>query len=296
MTKKKLLFAICTALFFIGAATVQASDTGGTGELHMMVDFTGEDVIQESMPDGKCGYSEIRSINDGKSMAVLIKARNDSQNAFQTPKDFMAEYYPGNGSIDYEENMVIASYPATRYQYMGSVNDEDREVDALVCLTDEYSFGLFILTEPAFYDEDIQSANEELIRSADLIYAERNDMAYTELFQVLTPERWKYLCHYQTEETENDGYKLIYYCEEVPVLTLEVRAYDGTDQPLDSVWQGYLGRIHTLDGKQYDLTATISQYSEDASDDWKEMYNTYEETINGIRIMDGCVLREGSHL
>lgn len=93
---------------------------------------------------------------------------------------------------------------------MGSVNDEDREVDALVCLTDEYSFGLFILTEPAFYDEDIQSANEELIRSADLIYAERNDMAYTEFFQVLTPERWKYLCHYQTEETENDGYKLIY--------------------------------------------------------------------------------------
>lgn len=267
-----------------------------TGELYMLADFKLQDTIMESMPDGKLGYSEIRSVNENKSMAVLLKVKNEPENTFSTPEDFMAEYYPGNGSIAYEEAMTIASYPAMRYQYKGSINDEDREIDALVCLTDDYSFGLFILTEPKDYDDNIKKANVELIKTADLIYAERIDMASTEFFQVLTPERWKYLCHYQTEETENDGYKLIYYCEEVPVLTLEVRAYDGTDQPLDSVWQGYLGRIQALDGKQYDLTATISQYSEDASDDWKEMYNTYEETINGIRIMDGCVLREGSHL
>ncbi len=36
----------------------------------------------------------------------------------------MAEYYPGNGSIAYEEAMTIASYPAMRYQYKGSINDE----------------------------------------------------------------------------------------------------------------------------------------------------------------------------
>lgn len=74
-------------------------------------------------------------------------------------------------------------------------------------------------------------------------------MAMTDYFQVLTPERWKYLCHYETTETENGGYKLTYYNEDVPVLTLEARYYDGEDQPLDSVWQGYLGRIETVDGK-----------------------------------------------
>jgi len=46
-------------------------------------------------------------------------------------------------------------------------------------------------------------------------------MAMTDYFQVLTPERWKYLCHYETTETENGGYKLTYYNEDVPVLTLE---------------------------------------------------------------------------
>ena len=51
------------------------------------------------------------------------------------------------------------------------------------------------------------------------------------------------------------------------MLTLEARYYDGEDQPLDSVWQGYLGRIETVDGKKYDLLSTISQYSEDASDE-----------------------------
>lgn len=74
-------------------------------------------------------------------------------------------------------------------------------------------------------------------------------MAMTDHFQVLTPERWKYLCHYETTETENGGYKLTYYNEDVPVLTLEARYYDGKDQPLDSVWQGYLGRIEAMDGK-----------------------------------------------
>ena len=121
-------------------------------------------------------------------------------------------------------------------------------------------------------------------------------MAMTDYFQVLTPERWKYLCHYETTETENGGYKLTYYNEDVPVLTLEARYYDGEDQPLDSVWQGYLGRIETVDGKKYDLLSTISQYSKDASDEWKEMYDTYLDVINGIRIMDGCSLTEELYL
>ena len=52
-------------------------------------------------------------------------------------------------------------------------------------------------------------------------------MAMTDYFQVLTPERWKYLCRYETTATENGGYKLTYYNEDVPVLTLEARYYDG---------------------------------------------------------------------
>ena len=173
--------------------------------------------------------------------------------------------------------------------------EEEKNVDALVCQTDDYTFGLFVLTPSDTYDKAAEKEATELIKSIDFVYAERVDMAMTDYFQVLTPERWKYLCHYETTETENGGYKLTYYNEDVPVLTLEARYYDGEDQPLDSVWQGYLGRIETVDGKKYDLLSTISQYSRDASDEWKEMYDTYLDVINGIRIMDGCSLTEGSH-
>ena len=192
--------------------------------------------------------------------------------------------------------LPFESYPATKYQYLTAVNEEEKNVDALVCQTDDYTFGLFILTPSDTYDKVAEKKATELIKSIDFIYAESVDMAMTDYFQVLTPERWKYLCHYETTKTENGGYKLTYYNEDVPVLTLEARYYDGEDQPLDSVWQGYLGRIETVDGKKYDLLSTISQYSEDASDEWKEMYDTCLDTINGIRMMDGCSLTEGSHI
>ena len=191
--------------------------------------------------------------------------------------------------------LVLVPNPATRFHYQTALNEDTRDVDALVCQTDDYTFGLLILTPPDYYDDAAKAAADQLIASADLIYAERIDLAQTAYFDVLTPERWKYLCHYETTPTENGGYTLTYYNEDIPVLTLETRYYDGTDQPLDSVWQGYLGRITTWDGSCYDLLATISQYSEDAADGWKEMYNSYEDVINGIRIMDGCSLTEGSH-
>lgn len=266
-----------------------------TGELHLMVDFQSTDQILESMPDGKLGYSELRMTNEGKSMALALKVANTEAHTTGTPQDFVSEYYAINGAVDSEESLSIASYPATRFHYQTALNEDTRDVDTLVCQTDDYTFGLLILTPPDYYDDAAKAAADQLIASADLIYAERIDLAQTDYFDVLTPERWKYLCHYETTPTENGGYTLTYYNEDIPVLTLEARYYDGTDQPLDSVWQGYLGRITTWDGSCYDLLATISQYSEDAADGWKEMYNSYEDVINGIRIMDGCSLTEGSH-
>ena len=266
-----------------------------TGELHLMVDFQSTDQILESMPDGKLGYSELRMTNEGKSMALALKVANTEAHTTGTPQDFVSEYYAINGAIDSEESLSIASYPATRFHYQTALNEDTRDVDALVCQTDDYTFGLLILTPPDYYDDAAKAAADQMIASADLIDAERIDLAQTDYFDVLTPERWKYLCRYETTPTENGGYTLTYYNEDIPVLTLEARYYDGTDQPLDSVWQGYLGRITTWDGSCYDLLATISQYSEDAADGWKEMYNSYEDVINGIRIMDGCSLTEGSH-
>ena len=246
------------------------------------------------MPE-KEGYFEQRSINEGKSTAFVLKVANSSLED-SSLKGFLAEYYPIKGDIITQKDLAFDSYPATKYQYLTAVNEEEKNVDALVCQTDDYTFGLFILTPSDTYDKTAEKAAAELIKSIDFIYAESVDMAMTDYFQVLTPERWKYLCHYETTKTENGGYKLTYYNEDVPVLTLEARYYDGEDQPLDSVWQGYLGRIETVDGKKYDLLSTISQYSEDASDEWKEMYDTYLDTINGIRMMDGCSLTEGSHI
>lgn len=271
----------------------ESSESERRGELHMRVGFTADDMIRESMPE-KEGYFEQRSVNEGKSTAFALKVANSSLKD-SSLKGFLAEYYPVKGEIITQEDLTFESYPTTKYQYLTTVNEEEKNVDALVCQTDDYTFGLFILTPSDTYDKAAEKEAAELIKSIDFVYAENVDMAMTDYFQVLTPERWKYLCRYETTETENGGYKLTYYNEDVPVLTLEARYYDGEDQPLDSVWQGYLGRIETVDGKKYDLLSTISQYSEDASDEWKEMYDTYLDTINGIRMMEGCSLTEGSH-
>ena len=263
--------------------TEESSESEKRGELHMRVGFHDSDTVIESMPE-KENYFERRYVNDEKSTAAVLKVANSSLED-SSANDFLAEYYPVKGEITTKKDLTFESYPATKYQYVTSDNEEDKNVDALVCQTDDYTFGLFILTPSDTYDKAAEKAAAELIKSVNFIYAERIDMAMTDHFQVLTPERWKYLCHYETTETENGGYKLTYYNEDVPVLTLEARYYDGKDQPLDSVWQGYLGRIE----------ATVSQYSEDASDEWKEMYDTYEDVINGIRMLDGCSLVEGSH-
>ena len=276
-----------------GDSPEESSESEKRGELHMRVGFPADTTIRESMPE-KGGYFEQRSVNEGKSTAFVLKVANSSLED-SSLKGFLAEYYPVKGEIITKEDLTFESYPATKYQYLTAVNEEEKNVDALVCQTDDYTFGLFILTPSDTYDKAAEKEAAELIKSIDFVYAEYVDMAMTDYFQVLTPERWKYLCRYETTETENGGYKLTYYNEDVPVLTLEARYYDGEDQPLDSVWQGYLGRIKTVDGKKYDLLSTISQYSEDASDEWKEMYDTYLDTINGIRIMDGCSLTEGSH-
>ena len=279
--------------FSSGDSPEESSESEKRGELHMRVGFPADTTIRESMPE-KGGYFEQRSVNEGKSTAFVLKVANSSLED-SSLKGFLAEYYPVKGEIITKEDLTFESYPATKYQYLTAVNEEEKNVDALVCQTDDYTFGLFILTPSDTYDKAAEKEAAELIKSIDFIYAEYVDMAMTDYFQVLTPERWKYLCRYETTETENGGYKLTYYNEDVPVLTLEARYYDGKDQPLDSVWQGYLGRIETVDGKKYDLLSTISQYSEDASDEWKEMYDTYLDTINGIRMMDGCSLTEGSH-
>ena len=276
-----------------GDSPEESSESEKRGELHMRVGFPADTTIRESMPE-KGGYFEQRSVNEGKSTAFVLKVANSSLED-SSLKGFLAEYYPVKGEIITKKDLTFESYPATKYQYLTEVNEEEKNVDALVCQTDDYTFGLFVLTPSDTYDKAAEKEATELIKSIDFVYAERVDMAMTDYFQVLTPERWKYLCHYETTETENGGYKLTYYNEDVPVLTLEARYYDGEYQPLDSVWQGYLGRIETVDGKKYDLLSTISQYSEDASDEWKEMYNTYLDTINGIRMMDGCSLTEGSH-
>ena len=276
-----------------GDSPEESSESEKRGELHMRVGFPADTTIRESMPE-KGGYFEQRSVNEGKSTAFVLKVANSSLED-SSLKGFLAEYYPVKGEIITKEDLTFESYPATKYQYLTAVNEEEKNVDALVCQTDDYTFGLFILTPSDTYDKAAEKEAAELIKSIDFVYAEYVDMAMTDYFQVLTPERWKYLCRYETTATENGGYKLTYYNEDVPVLTLEARYYDGKDQPLDSVWQGYLGRIETVDGKKYDLLSTISQYSEDASDEWKEMYDTYLDTINGIRMMDGCSLTEGSH-
>ena len=276
-----------------GDSPEESSESEKRGELHMRVGFPADTTIRESMPE-KGGYFEQRSVNEGKSTAFVLKVANSSLED-SSLKGFLAEYYPVKGEIITKEDLTFESYPATKYQYLTAVNEEEKNVDALVCQTDDYTFGLFILTPSDTYDKAAEKEAAELIKSIDFVYAEYVDMAMTDYFQVLTPERWKYLCRYETTETENGGYKLTYYNEDVPVLTLEARYYDGKDQPLDSVWQVYLGRIETVDGKKYDLLSTISQYSKDASDEWKEMYDTYLDVINGIRIMDGCSLTEGSH-
>ena len=202
-----------------GDSPEESSESEKRGELHMRVGFSADDMIIESMPE-KEGYFEQRSVNDGKSTAFVLKVANSSLED-SSLKGFLAEYYPVKGEIITQKDLTFESYPATKYQYLTAVNEEEKNVDALVCQTDDYTFGLFILTPSDAYDKAAEKKATELIKSIDFIYAESVDMAMTDYFQVLTPERWKYLCHYETTETENGGYKLTYYNEDVPVLTLE---------------------------------------------------------------------------
>lgn len=261
-----------------------------TGELHLYIDFQSTDLILEAMPDTKCGYTEMRTVNEGKSTALVLKVANTEACTMGSFSDFVSEYYAINDSTDSEKALSIASYPAARFHYQTALNEDTREVDALVCQTDDYTFGLLVLTPPDAYNDEAKEAAEYLIASADLIYAGRIDFAQTDYFQVLLPERWKYLCSYETAATAQGGYTLTFSCENIPVLTLEARFCDGSEQPQDSVWQRSLGRITTWDGTEYELLATISQYSDDATEEWKELYDTCQDTINGIRIMDGCSL------
>ena len=47
------------------------------------------------------------------------------------------------------------------------------------------------MTPSDTYDKAAEKEATELIKSIDFVYAERVDMAMTDYFQVLTPERWK---------------------------------------------------------------------------------------------------------
>lgn len=260
-----------------------------SGELYLTADFQADDIITGSLPDGLGGYSRMYTLRNGRSTAVQIKQPRTDAFADLTSLDFLAEYYPADQAADSEETLTVSSYPASRFHYQSSINEEPTIIDALVCHTDDYLFGLFILTANDTYEETDKSICNELFSSAQLIYAERIDMAQTDYFQVLTPELWKYLCHYEIISTGLGGYQLIYYNNEIPVLTLEARYHDNNWIP-DSVWQSRLGLIHTPDGSTYDLLVTISQYSEDASDEWKKMYDTCQDVLNGIYLMDGCDL------
>lgn len=92
-------------------------------------------------------------------------------------KGFLAEYYPVKGEIIAKKDLTFESYPATKYQYLTEVNEEEKNVDALVCQTDDYTFGLFVLTPSDTYDKAAEKEATELIKSIDFVYAERVDMA-----------------------------------------------------------------------------------------------------------------------
>ena len=182
-----------------GDSPEESSESEKRGELHMRVGFPADTTIRESMPE-KGGYFEQRSVNEGKSTAFVLKVANSSLED-SSLKGFLAEYYPVKGEIITKEDLTFESYPATKYQYLTAVNEEEKNVDALVCQTDDYTFGLFILTPSDTYDKAAEKEAAELIKSIDFVYAEYVDMAMTDYFQVLTPERWKYLCRYETTET-----------------------------------------------------------------------------------------------
>ena len=52
---------------------------------------------------------------------------------------------------------------------------------------------------------------------------------------------------------------------------------------------------HQFEEQLPDLLILDIMLPERARNEWKEMYDTYLDTINGIRMMDGCSLTEGSH-
>ena len=89
----------------------------------MRVGFPADDTIRESMPE-KGGYFEQRSVNEGKSTAFVLKVANSSLED-SSLNGFLAEYYPVKGEIITQEDLTFESYPATKYQYLTAVNEEE---------------------------------------------------------------------------------------------------------------------------------------------------------------------------
>ena len=107
-----------------GDSSEEYSKSEKRGELHMRVGFTADDTIRESMPE-KEGYFEQRSVNEGKSTAFALKVANSSLED-SSLKGFLAEYYPVKGEIITQKDLTFESYPATKYQYLTAVNEEEK--------------------------------------------------------------------------------------------------------------------------------------------------------------------------
>ncbi len=121
---------------------------------------------------------------------------------------------------------------------------------------------------------------------------------HTEFFLMGIPDEWEGLYEYELIPQEPFAWLLTVSEKEGGfVFSLEARWFDEQTVQLESVWQGYLGRMNVERLDALDLLVTYSQPAPDASAAWQTMYEDCREVVRtggrrgNKRSADGCAIQ-----
>ncbi len=149
----------------------------------------------------------------------------------------------------------------------------------------------------ASYDEEIDEEIYDSDFRAENGIGSLDTILETEFFSVVVPAFWRDLYDFEIVQSEPFGYAINFYEKESGfVFGLEARWFDNEVVQLESVWQGYLGRLSVEKLGFLDLLATYSQPAPDAADAWQAMYETCRDVVDMLIMQDGVELEASEYI
>ncbi len=166
---------------------------------------------------------------------------------------------------------------------------ESYEKNAAPAMIDEW------ISEIQLGSHDGEEPEEDEFEAND--YGAFSTYMDTEFFLAGVPDAWEglYVCELQPQEPF--GYTLVFSEKESGfVFSLEARWFDGETVQLESVWQGYLGRLDVERLGFLDLLVTYSQPAPDACAAWQMMLEDSREVADTLIPKEGVSIIEGEYI